>query len=320
MNECLISIIIPMYNSEKTIERLLKSIVNQSYKNFEVILLNDGSTDDTERLCKKFLIYENIKYIYKNNTGVSDTRNIGVKNAIGKYICFIDADDMITKDYIKDFSELIKNNDEKNILYCCKYINAKDEKIYLKTESKPIIKTKYVKKNKYNVLFDSEYRGYLWNKIFLKSIITNNNIQFKKDVYMTEDMLFVFEYLKYIKEVICIDKINYLYITNESSLSKNRCNIKWFTVFKTMDYLILNKNLYTQELYKRIVYAYLYYLYKAKNRIKFIDDREKYCTYKKMINTKIVNSKYLFYSLNIKQKIKIIIYKLFGRIIFAIKK
>ena len=321
MKDNLISIIIPMYNVEKYIEELLQSINNQKYENYEAILINDGSTDNTETICNKF-IKENkrLKYISKKNTGVSDTRNKGISLATGKYICFVDADDILDENYLLDFINLINKNKTKDNLYCCQYKKIYNtEQIDNNTEDVSIVK-KYKSKDKYNILYDNDYNGYLWNKVFIKEIIDKNKIAFKKDIYMTEDSYFIFEYLKYIDEVICINKKNYLYRIINSSASKNKNNIKWFTIFKTLDYMISNKNLYTEKLYKRISYAYLYYLYKGKERLSYIKDQDINNSIKKDIKYRISNSKQYYKILDKKQKIKIIIYKLFGNIIFKLNK
>lgn len=106
MSECkylnpLISVIVPIYNSENCLEDCLNSIISQTYKNLEIILIDDGSVDKSFQICKNYAKNDKrIKLLSKNNTGVSDTRNVGIKSATGKYICFIDSDDTIEDIYI----------------------------------------------------------------------------------------------------------------------------------------------------------------------------------------------------------------------------
>ena len=97
----LISIIVPCYNTEDYIEQCLDSLIHQSYKNFEIILVNDGSTDDTDAKIQPYLSDDRIKYIIQENKGLSGARNTGLDIMKGEYVCFIDSDDFIHKDYVK---------------------------------------------------------------------------------------------------------------------------------------------------------------------------------------------------------------------------
>ena len=119
-----ISIIIPIYNTEKYLEKCINSVISQTYKNIEVILINDGSTNECcVNICKRFEMLDNrVKFYDKNNNGVSETRNFGIEKAKGKYLIFIDSDDWIGKDTIKILYEKIKNND----LSICSYRRVYD--------------------------------------------------------------------------------------------------------------------------------------------------------------------------------------------------
>lgn len=106
-----ISVIIPVYNSEKYIERCLKSVVNQSYKDLEIILIDDGSTDNSSLICKKWEKLDNrVKYFRKENGGPSTARNYGLKHVSGDYIHFLDSDDWIDLETYSHCYKLIKNN------------------------------------------------------------------------------------------------------------------------------------------------------------------------------------------------------------------
>lgn len=109
----LVSIIIPVYNTEKYLRKCLDSVVNQTYKNIEIILVNDGSTDESENICKEYENnYKNIKYIKKENGGLSSSRNYGVKQATGEYICFIDSDDYIDENLIDNLKKYMEAEDD----------------------------------------------------------------------------------------------------------------------------------------------------------------------------------------------------------------
>ena len=108
-NEDLVSVIIPIYNVEKYLEKSIDSVINQTYKNIEIILVDDGSKDNSGKICDKYINIDNrIKVIHKENGGLSDARNKGIEIATGKYISFIDSDDFVKEDYIKYLYNLIK--------------------------------------------------------------------------------------------------------------------------------------------------------------------------------------------------------------------
>ena len=106
-----ISIIIPVYNCEEYIKKCIDSIIEQTYKDFEVIIINDGSTDNTNYILNEYKNYSNIIIINQNNHGVSYSRNVGLEKAKGNYICFIDGDDYIDKDYLSTLAS--HNNNDK---------------------------------------------------------------------------------------------------------------------------------------------------------------------------------------------------------------
>lgn len=216
MNDSLVSIIIPAYNTEKYIENCLRSITNQTYNNLEIIVIDDGSTDETYKLCKSWENKdERLRIIKKSNTGVSDTRNIGIKLANGKYIVFIDSDDYVSDDYV----ETLVDNIGDAQMVCGEYYYVINGKIvthnsYLDDGSSESISNI----DAVNLMHKkNSFQGYLWNKIFLKNIILDNNIFFETDVKIWEDMLFCIQYLSKIEKVFYYNKPIYYYIKRENS-------------------------------------------------------------------------------------------------------
>ena len=111
MEEELISVILPIYNVEKYLEKCLKSVINQTYKNLEIILVDDGSKDNSPQICDEYAVKDKrIVVIHKSNGGLSDARNAGIEIAKGKYIALIDSDDYVEKDYVQFLYQLIKEN------------------------------------------------------------------------------------------------------------------------------------------------------------------------------------------------------------------
>ena len=175
-NSPLVSVIIPIYNASDYLQRCLVSILNQSYKNIEIILINDGSTDNSVEICKKWeKDNNNIIFIDSLNKGVSEARNKGLEISKGDYICFIDSDDYIDKNYIKILLQtaLYENADivecnYKRVLENGNLIEKKDLKEYCKTNTYDII---------HDFLYGLQFSNTVWNKIFKKDIL--NNVKFK---------------------------------------------------------------------------------------------------------------------------------------------
>ena len=131
----MISIIITAYNAEKTIEKCISSILENDYNNYEIIIVNDGSTDKTEQIVELFAS-DKIKYFSKPNTGVADSRNYGIEKAKGEYITFIDSDDYVKNDYFENLDEYIKEGIEIIKRKAIIVKNDKEEKIEVPEPSK----------------------------------------------------------------------------------------------------------------------------------------------------------------------------------------
>lgn len=312
-----VSIVVPIYNAELYLKETLESVFEQTFKNYELLLINDGSTDKSEIICKSYLKKDpKAHYFYKNNSGVSETRNYGIGVARGKYICFIDADDILDKNYLKDFIDIFNKNDVE--LCCCKFKTFKNQNGLLINNSTDKFYHKYNDSENYDIIF-SDYSGYLWNKMFITSIIKDNDIIFDKNIGMMEDMLFIFKYLEFIKNSICINNENYLYRITDNSASKKLTNIKWFSLFKALDYMLNNRSLYSDKIYNILCFYYLFYLCNAKFRLKYIKNNNEHISIAKDLRERNKKFKELYKYLNLKQKIKIFIYKNFNYISFKLK-
>ena len=218
MGNPMVSIIVPVYNGEKSIERCLRSIQNQSYTNIEVIVVNDGSTDHTEKVIKKYVEEDaRFHYIKKDNTGVSDSRNIGMASAKGEYFQFVDGDDWLVKRATEEFVRTAQ-------LYDCDMVISDfyrvcGRKIMVKghIDMGPVItRTKfaeYVMKAPANF-----YYGVLWNKFFKADIIRKFSLVCDTDLDWCEDFRFNLEYLQYVGNVGVIDRPLYYYVKTKGSL------------------------------------------------------------------------------------------------------
>lgn len=196
-----VSIIVPIYNVEKYLRRCIDSILNQTFEDFELILIDDGSTDDSASICEEYVIKDKrVKYIYQDNRGVSEARNKGIESCCGKYIQFIDSDDYVDRDFIEILIKKIKK-DKSDIAFIGFYNEYDNGEVYNKKVYDNSLMTDKVKKYCLK-LYEKDLFGYTWCKIFKSSIVKNNNIKFNKDIYYCEDELFTCEYCKYIKKCL----------------------------------------------------------------------------------------------------------------------
>lgn len=172
-NEPLISIIVPIYNVEKYLLRCVDSLIKQTYKNIEILLINDGSTDNCKKICEKLQEkYENIIAFDKKNGGLSDARNYGIKNAKGEYICFIDSDDYIDSKMVEILYNAIKET-ESDIAIVDYIMLEENEKAKNNEEINNKLIDYYVFNSKLAIkeLFkENSFGNYAWNKLYKRSL------------------------------------------------------------------------------------------------------------------------------------------------------
>lgn len=217
---CKVSVIVPVYNVEKYLRKCLDSIINQTYKDIEIILVDDGSTDNSSKICDDYASRdERIYVIHNSNHGVSYSRNCGIKIATGKYILFIDSDDIVDDSYIY---ELVNAN--KNGFYDLVICNINDFYIRKKDTTFRKIHEELLTGR----FFDDYY--YLINllrvpvvKLYKTKIIKNNNILFPENIFSGEDQIFNFKYYRFVNKYKFINKALYRYFHRDNkSLSKIR--------------------------------------------------------------------------------------------------
>lgn len=291
------SIIIPVYNSEKYLEQCLNSIINQSYQEFEVIIVNDGSTDNSLDICKKFCKrYKKIKLINQKNKGVSAARNIAISLAKEKYIMFIDADDFLDELALEKIYNKLNDID----LLCFSY-----KKIYKNKTVDVELENDLDSKEKIQdrIFLDDKIGGFVWNKVFKREIIIENEICFRADIHYCEDYIFLSEYLKFCKKIKYCRLAVYNYRMRKSSVSFDFYNKKNVSVLKSFEKLTeLYNNI--PKYYYKFCYDYILSYYKFK---KIVDDDFK--------NEKILNLEYeIVKNKKIKEKIKFYFLKYFPKL------
>ena len=247
----LISIIVPIYNIEKYLRDCIHSLINQTYQNIEVILVDDGSKDESNKICDEYSQkYDFVKVIHKTNGGLSDARNIGMQHAKGTYISFVDGDDIIDKDYIKKLYEAIKIN-QKSIAVCG-YNRFQEKEELLKLDKKNTFDSKVETAESYlkKVLYQKNQNVYsisAWGKLYQKEIF--QNIQFPKgkiyeDIYVIADIISQVDSIAVVKE-----NLYYYRITNNSITTSSFGN-KRMQVLDSCDQLINRVNISYPKLIK----------------------------------------------------------------------
>lgn len=220
-----ISIIVPIYNAENYLDKCIESLLNQTKKEIEIILINDGSTDNSEKIIKSYKD-KRIKYFKNENQGIGKTRNFGIEKAKGKYLMFVDSDDYIDKNMAKlMFDKAFSNS--LDMVVCDYYKVINNENI---EEKLPSFKPTTLK-NSPNLLYDINLSP--WNKIYKTSLVKDNNIRFVEDLKY-EDAPFVIETLDKANKIGKVNKcLNYYVIHGNSETTVRDKRV--FDILKIVD-------------------------------------------------------------------------------------
>lgn len=247
----MISIIIPIYNAGGVVSNCIKSILEQSYTDYEVILVDDGSTDNSGEVCQSIVKKDNrFIYVRQENKGVSSARNRGIGLANGEFIVFVDGDDCLDRNYLNCLISEVGDND----LAVCGYKKILDTDIY-NSKQIDMHKIQFIKysANKYcEELFsvgNLEYQGYVWGKLYRADVIKKNDIYFDENIAYNEDRLFLVQYLDNCKRsvVYCPEEL-YIYIQSDNSAmgklkkSYNSKMISELAAYKKIEMCLKAKN------------------------------------------------------------------------------
>lgn len=225
-----LSVIVPVYNTSKYLDRCISSILNQSFNDFELLLIDDGSTDNSGEICDEYAKKDSrIKVVHKHNEGLGLTRNCGLSLAAGKYVYIADSDDYMHTDMFRIMVEYA----EKYSADCvsCGYYRAYDDGRLVKfsdTEEVMVCNESGIKETIMKRLLAAENKGIdkfsqsVWTKLYLRSSLAENNMLFKSErQYLSEDFLFNYEYFSLVSTVVCIPDCLYYYADNSSSITNS---------------------------------------------------------------------------------------------------
>lgn len=237
----LISVIVPVYNVEKYLEKCVSSIIKQSYKNLEIILVDDGSTDNSGKICDEFALKDNrIKVIHKENGGLSSARNKALEIAKGEYIGFVDSDDYISEDMYETLYKVIKEN-EADISIVSFYEEYNGKIIGVRDTGNLEVLTKLEAINE--LLIDTKIQSYAWNKLFKRELFSELEFPTGKNFEDIATTLLLFEKAS---KVVLLETPKYHYLRRDDSIVGVR-NTKTYS-----DYLevIYDKYFYLKGKYK----------------------------------------------------------------------
>ena len=190
----LVSIIVPVYNVKNYLKECISSILSQNYEDIEIILVDDGSQDDSLEICKRYSNMDSrIQVIHTDNCGVSSARNTGMENAQGEYIVFVDSDDMIHPDFL---SECLSNKEDLTVTN------------YIKPSK---IDSLHYKEDHPELIFQQRGVRTVWGKVFVRKIIEDHHIRFDTNIRYGEDTIFVLQYCLHIKTIAYVFRHLYEY-------------------------------------------------------------------------------------------------------------
>lgn len=267
MNNELISIIVPIYNTEKYLHQCLDSILNQTYTNFEVLLVNDGSTDSSGIICQEYVERDSrFRYFEKDNGGVASARNLGLEHSEGTYITFIDSDDWVEQNYLDVLYTALKENDtdvaistykrfaQDGVFYLRSYSREDDEFLNLGTRSRDSFLEILPRLGELDHSFYS-----ISSKLIKRKII--GNLLFDEQVSYAEDLNFFFHLYLGVESVVYVRDYTYIYRTHDASTSQNVNELKALQeleIYKSMFQQIDRMGLPTFYYFKRMENVVIY--------------------------------------------------------------
>lgn len=215
----LISVIIPIYNAAPYLERCLSSILSQSYLHFECILIDDGSSDGSSEICQRFAASNTrFRYFRKENGGEASARNMGLAQAQGEYICWVDADDYVVPHYLADLIEAMDTDTDLVIESVIRKTNAHECQV----SGVGVGVYDLSEQDQQQLFFSSvnlDHFGVSFSKIFRRSIINDFALRYSSDILLAVDLDFLFRYLAHCRKVVVRDCANYYYMLRSGSVS-----------------------------------------------------------------------------------------------------
>ena len=285
----MISVIVPVYNTEKYLDRCIQSILSQTYIDFELLLINDGSTDSSGVICDKYAEQDSrVRVFHKENGGVSSARNIGLDNANGDWIAFVDSDDWVYPCWLENYD--ITNNSTYDLICqgveCSKGLSINDPCKSYSFDFAGTVKDGLLLLYKYHIV------GYLFIKLFKKNVIEKYKIRFDERLKFKEDEVFVLNYMMHCEKMLSSNKVGYYYYVPDWD-KKYIKEYKEYTQTKT-SYEICNKifncemNILTTEYINSFTDSFYYRLDKGTS---FRDQIKTMIDFRETLGNRVLNTR-----------------------------
>lgn len=263
-----VSIIVPVYNAKDYLHRCVDSILAQTFTDFELLLIDDGSTDSSDLICDEYAIRDSrVKVFHKENGGVSSARNLGLDNAIGEWITFVDSDDWIDQHFLSNF--LIDNIYEVDLVISyARYVGGRDQMSLAKYD------TRFVDGKDINTLFlenDLAWQTSPWAKLYKRDKC--ESLRFTEGMHIGEDLVFLYRYIMVCDTIYVSGEEYYNYdISRECSLTRSIGNIddELFAhnnIYITLDTLIDKYNIIDTNVLNKIGWIKSYYVHRVLNSL-----------------------------------------------------
>lgn len=285
------SIIVPVYNAGPFLERCISSILNQTYQEFELLLINDGSTDSSGIICDAYAQYDcRIRVFHKSNGGVSSARNLGLNHARGEWIVFCDSDDWVLPEWLKNFNDNIRLTD-----FVCQGIRF-DHALTENTSSYIDVGINYIGgiPDFLDKMLEVGIVGYTFNKSFKNRIIKENYIRFDTRFNFREDEDFVLKYMAYSNSVIAVENVGYHYMMPnfEQKYSKIQNPILlYISLYSSADRIAQKyETTYRKWTINKIMQVFLEEFDKTESR----NQRKYILEFKKLVNKDVLLLSYIF--------------------------
>ena len=273
--EVVVSAVVPVYNAAPYLEQCVESLLNQTYQQLEIILVDDGSTDDSYSICQKYekLTMGKVRAVHKENGGVSSARNMGIALARGAYIIFVDADDLVHKELVEIYMEAA---DQEQVLLC--HITNDRSDLEKKFKDKWREETSDFAKDNFMELFVRDYINSPCNKLYHAAVLKENRIQYPEHLSLGEDLIFNLKYLQHVPSGYKLIKCPlYCYLDDHTGSLTNGFRRDLFDIqlelFRILKAFLCSEkiwNIENQRLYYMIFWDRLYltvriYLMQKKN-------------------------------------------------------
>lgn len=297
--EDLITVVINVYNGEKFITKCLESVINQTYKNLEILIINDGSTDNTLEICKSYKD-ERIRIINQKNIGLSLSRNVGIENSKGNYLYFVDVDDYIENDTIEYLYNLIKKYNVS--ISTCKPIDIYDYNVKIEKQNEKV----YLISNKdmlKKILLSQDRAGTFWNKLYKKELF--NSIRFENRII--NDTAIIYKLILSVDSIACGNQIKYYYLRHSKSITGKNKGERSIDLYKVAieryEYI---KNIFPNFIENETGLILIIMLVYLNDDVKVQEFLKKQKA--KKLSRKIFSFKIIFSGIDLKDKIKICLF------------